>query len=1008
MRKRVLPIFLALFIIMSILPSSLFVSASGTEAMRGAWIASVYNIDFPSKTGLTKSQQMAELDAIIATAANAGLNALFFQVRPTSDALYKSSVFPWSSVLTGTQGKENAEGFDPLAYIIEAGKKNGIEIHAWINPLRVTTGTTSAPNTSVKNLAATHPARLNPSYTVASGGMLYFDPGIPQVRQLIIDGVKEIVENYDVAGVHFDDYFYPQTTFDDSSSFNTYGGNMSKADWRRGNINSLIKGVYDAVKLIDADVDFGVSPFGVWADKSIHPEGSDTSGGLSTYAHHYADSRKWVQEGWVDYICPQIYWGINYSKASFSTLLNWWSNVCRDTEVDLYVGHALYKVGDEAQNSLWMKADEIPNQINLVEKSSVAKGSVFYGYSKLKANALGVTDYMRSVYSADKSTTAQNGGLVTSPGASTTTETPPVNTSTPDTSAGAKYPMPDSPADKQLVIAGPSNNYNATSANISILGSCDPAYPLYFQGNPVAVTADGHFCVYPALSLGANTFTFTHKGVTKTLTVNRKVGASSSPSSNASSTTLKKAEFLSGSIYPSKDVTKRSGSTITFGCTAPTGATIWVEIGGEKVYLTSDSGSKTPSLTAAKYTGTYTVPSVASGSKSTLLGAPRFVMQYNGNTISATPGNKIYGSAADYYRYISVTEALANTRSGPSTSYSQRTSLAFGATDYIYGEQNDFYYLRSGIWIYKGNVSVTEGMLPQTTISSVTVSERDRHTIMDFAVNTKTPYDFSKDGNKVTITLYNTSAVQPYAFASDLVELVSCTTTATFDAEYVFTLKNAGAYNGYFIEYTDAGLTVGLKNPPEPAQGASGPLSGTRVLLDAGHGGSDPGAVGPMGDYGPNEKHLTLAMTLYARDYLVAQGAEVILTRETDVYMSLSDRVTKIKNVRPDISVSIHTNSLDYSTNYNGTSGIMTFYTQELSKPVADYFHDQMLALTGKADKKVRQQSLAVCRLDDVPAILFEAGFTSNPEEFEWLSKPENQKEMGESIAKAIESWLLS
>ncbi len=365
--KKAFPRVFLLILIAAILSALALTSSAVSyppEEMRGVWIASVYNIDFPSKTNLTATEMKNEIDEIMKNAKGMNLNAVFFQVRPSADALYKSSIFPWSAVLTGTQGKTPSDSFDPLSYAVESAHKNGLELHAWINPFKITRGSVKSPNTDLSKLAASHPARKNPDLVVSSGGELYFDPGEPKARQLIIDGVREIVENYDVDGIHFDDYFYPGRDFDDAASYKKYGSSYKNiGDYRRANVDSFISTCYQTIKRLDPSVKFGVSPFAVWANKKNVSEGSDTSGGVETYLDHYADTKKWVKEGYIDYIAPQVYWNIGFKAADYETLVKWWSNVCKNTNVKLYVGHAAYKIGDSSQSTSWLDPFEIPNQV---------------------------------------------------------------------------------------------------------------------------------------------------------------------------------------------------------------------------------------------------------------------------------------------------------------------------------------------------------------------------------------------------------------------------------------------------------------------------------------------------------------------------------------------------------------------------------------------------------------------------------------------------------------------
>ena len=384
-------------VLMSLLPIP--VQAAAQEEMRGVWIASVYNIDFPSKQGMSVTQMKQELDAVVRYASEMHLNAVFFQVRPTADALYASKVFPWSGYLTGTQGVAPAQGFDPLAYLIAQGKKYGIGVHAWINPYKITRGTADRPNLDRNVLNADNPARKYPDLVVAhSSGELYFNPGEPMARYLVLQGVKELLDHYDIAGIHYDDYFYPTGEFNDGATYAKYGqGYNNVGDWRRHNVDLLVQETAQIVHQKPGVV-FGISPAGVWANKSTNSLGSATSAGVQTYYDHYADTRKWVKQGWLDYIAPQIYWQIGHSKCDYATLVDWWSDVVKGTDVKLYIGHAAYKTGDSAQGKQWMDGLELQRQIQYNRAKNNVKGSIFYGYSALKNNTLGIQTNLAGLF----------------------------------------------------------------------------------------------------------------------------------------------------------------------------------------------------------------------------------------------------------------------------------------------------------------------------------------------------------------------------------------------------------------------------------------------------------------------------------------------------------------------------------------------------------------------------------------------------------------------------------
>lgn len=388
--------------------------AAGVEEMRGVWVASVYNIDFPSKAGINTTQMKQEIDNILTNVQAMGGNAVFFQVRPVADALYPSEIYPWSAYLTGTQGHAPADGFDPLAYIISEGKKKGIDIHAWINPYKVTRGSAANPSHDLNVLAENNPARQYPDIVVKHpNGELYLDPGQPMSRYLVLQGVQELVTKYDIAGIHFDDYFYPDKVaqknangkiigyldFADDATYAQYGqGYANKEDWRRNNVDQLVKDTQNLVKSIKPEVQFGISPAAVWANKSTNALGSDTNAGIQTYYDHYADTRKWAQENWIDYIAPQIYWNIGFERADYATIAKWWSDVVRGTDTKLYIGHAAYKVGDTAQNAAWQQSDELTKQIQYNRQLGNVQGSIFYGYGTIANNTLGIRDSLKVAF----------------------------------------------------------------------------------------------------------------------------------------------------------------------------------------------------------------------------------------------------------------------------------------------------------------------------------------------------------------------------------------------------------------------------------------------------------------------------------------------------------------------------------------------------------------------------------------------------------------------------------
>jgi len=354
---------------------------SADKYMRGVWVSSVYSLDYPAIQTSDSSKLKADIDEIVKNCVQMGMNTIFFQVRPASDALYDSEVYPWSRYLTGTQGKAPSGGFDPLEYFVTAAHKEGIELHAWINPYRITQG----GDAEFAALSPDNPANsTHKDYVAAYNGNYYFDPAEPAVRQLIIDGACEIARNYDVDGIHLDDYFYPGTAFDDAASFAAYGSGWDSIDdWRRNNVDLLIQELDSQLHRIDRSLSFGVSPAGIWENKKDHPDGSDTDG-QGTYSTKYCDSLKWIKEGWVDYIAPQIYWNIGYDIADYEVLLKWWSDAVKGTDVRLYIGMADYKSSGIAdETSPWYSTYEMQKQMCLNGADKNVDGEIHFRYSML-------------------------------------------------------------------------------------------------------------------------------------------------------------------------------------------------------------------------------------------------------------------------------------------------------------------------------------------------------------------------------------------------------------------------------------------------------------------------------------------------------------------------------------------------------------------------------------------------------------------------------------------------
>ena len=357
---------------------------------RGVWVATVANIDWPSKPGLSVDQQKQELIGILEQHKRNGINAIMLQVRPTADAFYASPREPWSQWLMGKQGVAPSPGYDPLAFAIKESHSRGIELHAWFNPYRAT----MSPNTVTHE---SHMTRKRPDLFFTYAGKKQFDPGIPEVREYIVQVILDVVKGYDVDGIHFDDYFYPYKVegqrINDGATFSKYANGFTDInDWRRNNVDVLIKQLNDSIHYYKKYVKFGVSPFGIWRNKAEDTLGSATSG-LSNYAELFADSRKWVKEGWVDYINPQIYFSFTRRVAPFATLVDWWSNNTYGRH--LYIGQAAYLM-NQRMEAAWRLPKQMPDQIRYIRKNNRVQGSVYFSSKSFSTVARAFGDSLRN------------------------------------------------------------------------------------------------------------------------------------------------------------------------------------------------------------------------------------------------------------------------------------------------------------------------------------------------------------------------------------------------------------------------------------------------------------------------------------------------------------------------------------------------------------------------------------------------------------------------------------
>ncbi|PCE64820.1 glycoside hydrolase family 10 protein [Sediminicola luteus] len=373
-------IFLAVFCLLVLNACTILQKPLPESEFRGVWVATVANIDWPKHPNDSWTKKQADFIEILDFYKNNNFNAAIVQVRTAGDAFYPSKLAPWSRFLTGTEGEAITDMEDPLAWMINETHKRGLEFHAWLNPYRATF------DSKIEVLHTSHDYFTHPEWMIPYGPKNYYDPGNLEVQAHLTDIVAEIATNYPIDAIHFDDYFYPykraDATFNDSLSFqkNKLPG-QALEDWRRSNIDSLVKKVHRTIKQIKPQVAFGISPFGVWKNNSTDPKGSATKAGQTTYEDLYADPILWAQQGWIDYLAPQLYWSMDYDPAAHRVLAHWWNDQNLGN-TKLYIGNGPYKIRNN-QDQAWHDKKELDRQLSLARELENVQGNLFFSAKSL-------------------------------------------------------------------------------------------------------------------------------------------------------------------------------------------------------------------------------------------------------------------------------------------------------------------------------------------------------------------------------------------------------------------------------------------------------------------------------------------------------------------------------------------------------------------------------------------------------------------------------------------------
>ncbi|PWT94988.1 MAG: hypothetical protein C5B52_18900 [Bacteroidetes bacterium] len=358
---------------------------------RAVWVATVDNIDWPSRGNYNADSQKVEFIKLLDMHQRNGMNAIIAQIRPATDAFYPSSIEPWSEWLTGKQGTPPNPYYDPLQFMIDETHKRGMEFHAWCNPYR------AEFQLGKSSISSTHITRIHPEWFLNYGDKKYFDPGNKEVWKYVVDVIRDIVRRYNVDAIHFDDYFYPYRIagkeFPDQSSYSKFGVGLTKEDWRRSNVDSVIFLLSKMIKEENKYCKFGISPFGVWRNVDRDPEGSNTKAGQTNFDDLYADILLWLKNGWIDYVAPQLYWEFGMRAAPYEVLLDWWSK--HSYGKHCYIGLGIFKAG---ANAAWRDKTQLTRQIRALRNYPEVQGAIYFSSKSFENNPNGWSDSLKNNY----------------------------------------------------------------------------------------------------------------------------------------------------------------------------------------------------------------------------------------------------------------------------------------------------------------------------------------------------------------------------------------------------------------------------------------------------------------------------------------------------------------------------------------------------------------------------------------------------------------------------------
>ena len=563
--------------------------------------------------------------------------------------------------------------------------------------------------------------------------------------------------------------------------------------------------------------------------------------------------------------------------------------------------------------------------------------------------------------------------------------------------------------EQSLKVVYPPTNHKTTSDKIFFIGTAPSTGQVLINGKPITRSESGHFAPSFPLKVGENVFTIRYQDQQIQIQVTRTDDTPEVPQGLA---------FAKDSLTPKVDIARLPGELICFSAIAPPSATVSVKLGNNKIVplllqppqpqLPSNASALTgtnqpQNATSSEYSGCTTVDAT------TQLAIPKYQLTFNNQTITQEAPGKIQILQPSHLPVVEVSAEYGVARTGPSTNYSRLTPLPRGTRSAVTGKTGEWLRLDYGAWIKSSEtVPLPNAIVPNTIIRSVASSQSEDATTVSFPLQTRVPVSVQQDSDKFTLTLHNTTAQtdtipfndNPFISRMDWQQIPPAPGSSTA-VQYIFNLKKNQMW-GYKLGYEGTTLKLKLRHPPKLSRSRRKPLSGITILLDPGHGGKESGAVGPTG---LAEKDVNLTVSKLLREELQEKGATVVMTREVDKFVSLGDRQSIIANVEPTLALSVHYNALPDFGDAENTKGVGMFWYHPQAHSLAVFLHNYLVKKLDRPSYGVFWNNLALTRPEAAPSLLLELGFMSNPEEFEWVTNPKQQKKLARTLADGIVKW---